>query len=105
MTEGYDITRNVLFPHASGPLFVPKEGDDSEKPVAIFQVGDPPLPTFVHTIAKVYGKGRVLVFSGHPEGAGRTQRMLRDAILWAAKVIDVEEGPAKSKPVPKGDAK
>ncbi|NOZ19758.1 MAG: hypothetical protein GXP25_01580 [Planctomycetes bacterium] len=86
VTEGYDTSRAILFPHASGPLFVPE--DKSEIPVAIFQVGNPPLPTFVHTIAKQYGKGRVLVFSGHPESASRTYRLLRNAILWTAKVID-----------------
>lgn len=85
ITEGYDIKRKLLFPHASGPLFVLKEGS-GETPVAVFRVGAPPLPTFVNTIAKHYGKGRVVAFSGHPEGSPQTRMLLRNAILWAAKI-------------------
>ncbi len=93
VTEGYLASRKVLFPHASGPLFVIKDGSD-EVPVVLFDVGNPPLPTFVNVIARKYGEGRVVVFSGHPEGSAETYRMLRNAILWTAKITDVEQPPA-----------
>jgi len=90
VTEGYDIPRKILFPHASGPLFVIKEGSD-EVPVVLFDVGNPPLPTFVNVIARQYGEGRVVVFSGHPEGSTETYRMLRNALMWTAKITGMEE--------------
>jgi len=90
ITEGYDIPRKVLFPHASGPLFVIKEGS-AEVPVVIFDVGKAPLPTFVNVIAKQYGEGRVVAFSGHPEGSGETRRMVRNALMWAAKITGTEQ--------------
>lgn len=93
ITDGYDVPGKILFPHASGPLFVIKE-DSNEVPVLIFDVGNPPLPTFVNVIAKQYGEGRVVVFSGHPEGSTQTRRMLRNAMLWTAKITGVEEQPA-----------
>ena len=52
----------------------------------VFDVGNPPLPTFVNVIAKHYGKGRVVAFSGHPEGSTQTRRMLRNAVLWATRI-------------------
>lgn len=33
---------------------------------------------------------RLVIFSGHPERSGETLAMLRDAVLWAAKVTGVE---------------
>ncbi len=93
VTEGYDIARKVLFPHASGPLFVIKE-DSGEVPVVLFDVGNPPLPTFVNVIARQYGEGRIVVFSGHPEGSTETRRMLRNALLWTAKITPLPDQPA-----------
>ncbi len=90
VTEGFDIPRKLLFPHASGPLFVIKEGSQ-EVPVVTFDVGKEPLPTFVNVIAKQYGEGRVVVFSGHPEGSAETQRMVRNALMWVAKITGMEE--------------
>ncbi len=90
VTEGFDIPRKILFPHASGPLFVIKEGSE-EIPVVIFDVGNEPLPTFVNVIAKQYGEGRVVVFSGHPEGSAETRRMVRNALMWTAKITGMEE--------------
>ena len=94
ITEGYDLKRKLLFPHASGPLFVVKE-DSGEVPVVIFDVGNPPLPTFVNTIAKEYGEGRVVAFSGHPEGSAQTRRLFRNAIMWAAKITGTEDQTAE----------
>lgn len=90
ITEGYDVARKVLFPHASGPLFVIK--DPSEQAVILFDVGNPPLPAFAHTIVREYGKGRVAVFSGHPESSADTRTLFHNAVLWAAKVTGNEEG-------------
>ena len=90
ITEGYDIPQKILFPHASGPLFVIHE-DSDEVPVVLFDVGNPPLPTFVNAIARQYGEGRVAVFSGHPEGSAETHRLLRNAIMWAAGIVAIEE--------------
>jgi len=59
--------------------------------VVIFDVGNPPLPTFVNTIAKQYGEGRVVAFSGHPEGSPQTRRLLRNAIMWAARITGTED--------------
>jgi len=89
VTEGYDLGLKLLFPHASGPLFVVEEGGP-ETPVVIFQVGAKPFPTFVNTIAREFGKGRVVAFSGHPEASPRTRRLLRNAILWAARITGVD---------------
>ena len=86
VTDGYDVKRKIMFPHASGPLFVLEEGK-SETPVATFDVGAEPLPTFTNVIAKPLGKGRVVVFSGHPEGAPETRPMLRNAVMWTARII------------------
>ena len=87
VTAGYDLSRTILFPHASGPLFVITDGSD-EVPVVLFEVGNPPLPSFVNVIAKTYGEGRVLVFSGHPEGSAQTRRLLRNAILWTTRITE-----------------
>ncbi len=95
VTEGYDLTRKLLFPHASGPLFVIAE-DSDEQAVITFDVGAPPLPTFTHTIARQIGAGRVVVFSGHPEAAPETQALLRNAIMWVARII----GPDGEAPAP-----
>jgi len=94
ITKGYDIRPPLLFPHASGPLWVIEKED--EQPVIMFRVGSPPLPPFAHTIAKQYGKGRVVVFSGHPESSPRTRRLLRNAIMWAADIIGVDDGKDKT---------
>ncbi|MCE5237091.1 LamG domain-containing protein [bacterium] len=85
LTDGYDTSRMILFPHASGPLFVPKSED--QQTVLTFDVGDPPLPTFSHTVVRALGKGRVVVFSGHPEGSADTRPMLRNAVMWTARII------------------
>jgi len=90
VTDSYDLDRKVLFPHASGPLFVLPE-DTDQVSIITFDVGNPPLPTFTHTIARELGEGRVVAFSGHPESAPETQRLLLNAIMWAAKVIGVHE--------------
>jgi hypothetical protein len=37
----------------------------------------------------------VLIFSGHPEGAVETRRLLRNAVMWAAKIIAPEEHPVE----------
>lgn len=95
ITEGYDLTRKLLFPHASGPLFVIAEGSD-EQAVITFDVGNPPLPTFTHTIARQFGEGRVVVFSGHPEASPETHALLRNAIMWVARII----GPDGEAPAP-----
>jgi len=91
VTGGYDTRRKLLMAHASGPLFVLAEGAD-EVPAVVFRVGGADLPTFVNVIAKQYGKGRVVVFSGHPEGALRTYRLLRNAIMWTAGIIGLDDG-------------
>jgi len=94
ITEGYDLSRKLLFPHASGPLYVVAE-DSDEQSVITFDVGDPPLPTFTHTIAREIGEGRVVVFSGHPESSPETQALLRNAIMWVARIIGPDgEAPA-----------
>lgn len=94
VTEGYDLTRKLLCPHASGPLFVIAEGSD-EQSVITFDVGDPPLPTFTHTIARQIGEGRVVAFSGHPEASAETHALLRNAIMWVARIIGPDgEAPA-----------
>jgi hypothetical protein len=85
ITEGFDLERKILFPHASGPLWVVT--DESEQVLAVFDVGGPPLPTFVHTIAKHYGKGRIVTFSGHPEAATHTRGLLRNAVMWVGRII------------------
>ncbi len=94
ITEGYDLSRKLLFPHASGPLFVIVE-DSDEQSVITFDVGGPPLPTFTHTIARELGAGRVVAFSGHPEGSSETHALLRNAIMWVARIIGPDgEAPA-----------
>ena len=90
VTDGYDLRKKVLFPHASGPLFVLPEETDQHS-IITFDVGNPPLPTFTHTIARELGEGRVVAFSGHPESAPETHRLLLNAIMWAARVIGVDE--------------
>ena len=89
ITQDYDIRRKLLIPHASGPLFSLVEGAD-EVPVVLFRIGGLDLPPFVNAIAKPYGKGRVAVFSGHPEASARTYLLLRNAVMWAAKITGVE---------------
>ncbi len=89
VTEGYDVRRKLLIPHASGPLFVLKEGS-GEVPVILFRVGGADLPTFVNVIAKTYGKGRVVAFSSHPEASPRTYRLLRNALMWASGILDAD---------------
>lgn len=96
ITEGYDVRRKLLIPHASGPLFVLNEGTD-EIPVVVFGIGGDDLPTFVNVIAKSYGKGRVAVFSGHPEASARTHPLLRNAVMWTAGIIEPVDN---SKPKP-----
>lgn len=91
ITEGYDLARMVLFPHASGPLYVIEPSQEDHVPVAIFDVGDPPLPVFVNTIARRMGKGRIVVFSGHPESSADTNLLLRNAFLWTTKILEPEE--------------
>jgi glutamine amidotransferase-like uncharacterized protein len=96
ITRGYDVRRKLLIPHASGPLFVLNENAD-EIPVVVFGIGGDDLPAFVNVIAKSYGKGRVAVFSGHPEASARTHLLLRNALMWTAGII---EGEDTSKPKP-----
>lgn len=96
ITEGYDPKHKLLFPHASGPLFVIKE--KSEEGIIFFDVGNPPLPSFAHTIVKEYGKGRVVVFSGHPESSNETRALLRNAVLWAARVTSQDDVRPKTPP-------
>jgi len=91
ITEGYDLKRMVLFPHASGPLYVIEEGQEDHVPVAIFDVGNPPLPTFVNTIARRMGEGRIVTFSGHPESSAETNLLMRNAFLWTTKILEPEE--------------
>lgn len=86
ITRGYDIERSILFPHASGPLFVPKT--EEQKTIAYFDVGNPPLPRFSHTIVRELGQGRVVAFSGHPESSPDTRPLLRQAIMWAARILE-----------------
>jgi hypothetical protein len=88
ITDGYDTDRMILFPHASGPLLVPRT--DDQQTVMTFDVGGPPLPTFSHTVVRTPGKGRVVVFSGHPESSPDTRPMLRNAVMWAARIIGQE---------------
>lgn len=91
ITEGYDISQKLWMSHASGGLFVIKEGSD-EVPVVLFDLlRDTDLPTLVNVIARQYGEGRVVVFSSHPEGPAETHRILRNAMMWAAKVIGDED--------------
>jgi len=97
VTEGFDLSRSLLFPHASGPLFV-LAPDSGEVPVVLFEVGGPPLPVFVNAIARQYGKGRVLVFSGHPEGSAQTRRLVRNAILWTTGITGSAEVPSPAAP-------
>jgi len=85
VTEGCMLTE-LLFPHAKGPLWVAKEVPDQEV-IIVFKVGNPPLPTFAHTIVRKLGKGRVVAFSGHPESSAETRNFFRNAVLWAAKII------------------
>ncbi len=94
VTEAYDPKRKILFPHASGPLFVPE--DKSEEAAILFDVGSPPLPPFAHTIVKQYGKGRIVAFSGHPEGSGETRPLLRNAVLWTTKITGIEGAEQKT---------
>lgn len=84
VTAGYDLTRMVLFPHASGPLMVPK--GEGQETITVFDVGGEPLPEFTHTLVRQFGRGRVAGFSGHPEGSSDTRPMLRNAVMWAARV-------------------
>lgn len=93
VTEGYDVTKKLLVPHASGPLMTFEE--PTQTSVMTFRVGKPPLPPFTSTIARNFGAGRVLIFSGHPEGAVETRRLLRNAVMWAAKIIAPEDAPAE----------
>ncbi len=90
VTDGYDLGKKILFPHASGPLYVLPE-DTDQQAVITFEVGNPPMPTFAHTIARELGEGRVVAFSGHPESAAETNQLLRNAVMWAARVIGVDE--------------
>ncbi len=87
VTEDYDIARKLLVPHASGPLLTHDE--PTQTSVSTFNVGKPPLPTFTSTIAREFGDGRVLIFSGHPEAAVETRRLLRNAVMWTAGIIGV----------------
>jgi len=89
VTEGYDTRRKLLIPHASGPLFVLDEGTD-ETPVVVFNIGGGDLPVFVNVIARKYGEGRVAVFSCHPEASPRSYRLLRNAVMWTARIIEPE---------------
>ncbi len=101
ITEGYEAGSKLLIGHASGPLFVLEEGSD-EIPVAVFvvggnslfEVGGGDLPMFVNIIAKPYGKGRVAVFSCHPESSQQSYRLLRNAVMWTARIIEPEDAPA-----------
>jgi len=86
VTAGYDLSRMVLFPHASGPLMVPK--GEGQETIGTFDVGGEPLPEFTHTLSRRLGQGRVVGFSGHPEGSADTRPMLRNAVLWTAKITD-----------------
>ena len=100
ITEGYENGSKLLIAHASGPLFVLEEGSD-EIPVAVFVVGGNSLfgigggdlPMFVNIIAKPYGKGRVAVFSCHPESSQQSYRLLRNAVMWTAKITAREDAP------------
>lgn len=91
--EGYDLSRMILFPHASGPLFVPKDTDC--KTIMVFDVGNPPLPEFTHTVVRELGEGRVVAFSGHPESSADTRPMLRNAVMWTARIMDSEQPQAR----------
>ncbi len=93
VTEGYDVTKKLLVPHASGPLMTFEE--PTQTSVMTFRVGKPPLPPFTSTVARTFGAGRVLIFSGHPEGAVETRRLLRNAVMWTAKIIAPEDDPAE----------
>ena len=93
VTEGYDVTKKLLVPHASGPLMTFEE--PTQTSVMTFRVGKPPLPPFTSTIARTFGAGRVLIFSGHPEGAVETRLLLRNAVMWAAKIIAPAEDPVE----------
>jgi glutamine amidotransferase-like uncharacterized protein len=94
ITEGYVLSRQIQFPHAGGPLWVADE--KVEQVIMLFNVGDPPFPPFAHTIVRNYGKGHVVAFSGHPESSGDTRPLLRNAILWAAKIIGAEDASKKA---------
>jgi len=80
VTEGFHPSRKLDLPHANGPLI--EAGDVSEVPV-MYNVGKPP---FACIVAKEYGEGRVVVFSAHPEGNNEARPLIRNAILWTAKV-------------------
>lgn len=96
VTNGFDLSRTLLFPHAGGPLFV-LAADSGEIPVVLFDVGGPPLPVFVNAIATSLGQGRVLVFSGHPEDAVQTRPLLRNAVLWTTGITEAA-APAAAMP-------
>lgn len=89
ITEGYLPDRPIQFPHAGGPLWVTEE--KTQQTIIAFHIGGPPLPPFAHTIVRRYGQGRVVAFSGHPEGASDTRPLVRNAILWAAKIIGADD--------------
>jgi len=48
-------------------------------------------PPYAAVIAKHYGKGRVVVFSPHPEDQHESRALTRNAILWATKVIGTDD--------------
>jgi putative intracellular protease/amidase len=80
VTEGFGLSRKLALPHANGPLI--EAGDPATAPV-VYKVGE---PGYACVVAREYGEGRVVVFSAHPEGDNEGRPLIRNAILWAAKV-------------------
>ena len=85
ITEGFHPTRKLDLPHANGPLIAP--GDEAED-VVVYNIGK---PKYVCVVARNYGEGRMAAFSAHPEGENEARPLVRNAILWAAWVIGVDE--------------
>ena len=95
ITDGYNLTRKLYISHANGP-FIDWGTDHSEVPI-LYQCGDPP---FGCTVAKQYGKGRVVAFSAHPEASNETWALLRNSFYWAAKIIGADQQPTKPDQTP-----